>query len=56
MAQLQHSFERGAIAVIGWPLHEPVAPHVQARPDVAVVLELIEHIEQGRKGARSTTR
>jgi c-di-GMP phosphodiesterase len=48
MAQLQHSFERGAIAVIGWPLHEPVVPHVQARPDVEVVLELIEHIEQGR--------
>jgi EAL and modified HD-GYP domain-containing signal transduction protein len=48
MAQLQHSFERGAIAVIGWPLHEPLAPHVQARPDVAVVLDLIEQIEQGR--------
>jgi EAL and modified HD-GYP domain-containing signal transduction protein len=48
MAQLRHSFERGAIAVIGWPLHEPVAPHVQTRPDVQVVLELIEHIEQGR--------
>jgi len=48
MAQLQHSFERGAIAVIGWPLHEPLAPHAQPRPDVAVVLELIEHIEQGR--------
>ena len=50
MAQLQHSFERGAIAVIGWPLHEPVAPHTEARPDVAVVLELIEQIEQGRYG------
>jgi c-di-GMP phosphodiesterase len=48
MAQLQHSFDRGATAVIGWPLHEPVAPHVQARPDVEVVLELIERIEQGR--------
>ena len=47
MAQLQHSFKRGAIAVIGWPLHEPVAPQVQARPDMAVVLELIHHIEQG---------
>ena len=48
MAQLQHSFERGAIAVIGWPLHELLAPHAQPRPDVAVVLELIEQIEQGR--------
>src|SRR6185436_1212035 len=48
MAQLQHSFERGAIAVIGWPLHEPVAPLASARPDAQVVLELIEHIEQGR--------
>jgi EAL and modified HD-GYP domain-containing signal transduction protein len=48
MAQLQHSFERGAIAVIGWPLHEPVVPEGQARPDVQVVLDLLEHIEQGR--------
>lgn len=48
MAQLQHSFERGAIAVIGWPLQEPVAPHADARPDMEVVLELIEQIEQGR--------
>lgn len=48
MAQLQHSFDRGAIAVMGWPLHEPVVPQAQARPDVEVVLELIEHIEQGR--------
>jgi EAL and modified HD-GYP domain-containing signal transduction protein len=47
LTQLQHSFERGAIAVIGWPLHEPVAAHVQARPDVEVVLQLIEHMEQG---------
>ncbi|HEY6512435.1 MAG TPA: histidine kinase [Burkholderiaceae bacterium] len=47
MAQLQHSFDRGAIAVIGWPLHEPVAPPVAARPDAAVVLELIAQIEQG---------
>lgn len=47
MAQLRHSFERGAIAVIGWPLHEPELAAVQAQPDVAVVLELIEHIERG---------
>ncbi|MCG3190530.1 MAG: hypothetical protein LKCHEGNO_03274 [Burkholderiaceae bacterium] len=47
MAQLQQSFERGAVAVIGWPLHDPeaVAP---GRPDAQVVLELIEHLEQGR--------
>ncbi len=49
MAQLQHSFERGAIAVIGWPLGEPLAQQATARPDPKVVLELIEHLEQGRR-------
>jgi EAL and modified HD-GYP domain-containing signal transduction protein len=49
MAQLQHSFERGAIAVIGWPLQEQAAPHAPARPDAQVVLELIEHLERGRR-------
>ena len=49
MVQLQHSFERGAVAVIGWPLHDPLAAPVQARPDAQVVLELIEHLDQGRR-------
>ena len=49
MAQLQHSFERGAIAVIGWPLQEPQASEGSARPDAQVVLELIEHLDQGRR-------
>jgi len=52
MAQLRHSFERGAIAVIGWPLHEPELAPVEARPDVEVVLALIEHLEQGGNAQR----
>jgi c-di-GMP phosphodiesterase len=49
MVQLQHSFERGAVAVIGWPLHEPLVSPGQARPDAQVMLELIEHLDQGRR-------
>ena len=49
MAQLQHSFERGAIAVIGWPLHDPLVERGQGRPDAQVVLELIDHLDQGRR-------
>jgi EAL and modified HD-GYP domain-containing signal transduction protein len=51
LAQLQQSFERGAIAVVGWPLDDAdsAAP---ARPDVKVVLELIERLEQGRHADR----
>jgi EAL and modified HD-GYP domain-containing signal transduction protein len=48
MAQLRHSFERGALAVIGWPLHEAASAQLQSGPDAEVVLELIEHIDQGR--------
>jgi len=47
MAQLQQSFARGAIAVIGWPLHETTMAPVLAQPDAKVVLALIEHLEQG---------
>ncbi|HVO07170.1 MAG TPA: histidine kinase [Burkholderiaceae bacterium] len=52
MAQLQQSFARGAIAVIGWPLRDPAAAPVLARPDAKVVLELIEHLDQGRNADR----
>lgn len=49
MAQLNQSFERGAVAVLGWPLHDPeLVAQGSARPDAQVVLELIEHLEQGR--------
>jgi len=47
MAQLNLSFERGAMAVIGWPLHEPADAQTVARPDAKVVLDLIEHLERG---------
>lgn len=46
VAQLQNSFDRGAIAVMGWPLHDPVAPRTQARPDLQVVLEMIALIDR----------
>lgn len=52
MAQLQASFERGAIAVVGWPLEEPLTNAAPARPDVEVVLELIDHLERGRDAQR----
>jgi c-di-GMP phosphodiesterase len=48
MAQLRQSFEHGAIAVIGWPLQEPIGAGSEPRPDVEVVLELIEHIDRGQ--------
>jgi len=52
MAQLQQSFARGAIAVVGWPLHEASGAPVLAQPDAKVVLELIEHLEQGSNAER----
>ncbi|HEU5295822.1 MAG TPA: histidine kinase [Burkholderiaceae bacterium] len=52
MAQMQQSFERGAIAVIGWPLHESPSAPLQAQPDARVVLDLIEQIERGGDASR----
>ena len=47
MAELRRSFELGAIAVIGWPLHEPLAEMMEASPDRRVVLDAIQRIERG---------
>jgi EAL and modified HD-GYP domain-containing signal transduction protein len=47
MAELRSSFARGAIAVIGWPLHEPLAEALEASPDMRVVLDAIQRIERG---------
>lgn len=45
--QMRQSFERGAIAVMGWPLEDPVTPRrSQASPDLQVVLEMIARIDR----------
>jgi EAL and modified HD-GYP domain-containing signal transduction protein len=51
MAQLRLSFERGAIAVIGWPLHEPITAHFEAQPDLRVVLDMIGRIDRNEASA-----
>jgi EAL and modified HD-GYP domain-containing signal transduction protein len=51
MAELRLSFERGAIAVVGWPLHEPITTHLEARPDLEVVLEMIGRIDRNQATA-----
>lgn len=47
MAELRSSFARGAIAIIGWPLHEPLAEALEANPDMRVVLDAIQRIDRG---------
>lgn len=51
MAQLRLSFSRGAIAVIGWPIHESLTAFQKARPDLRVVLEMISRIDRGEATA-----
>lgn len=51
MAQLRLSFSRGAIAVIGWPIHESLTSFQKARPDLRVVLEMISRIDRGEATA-----
>jgi EAL and modified HD-GYP domain-containing signal transduction protein len=47
MAELRDSFARGAVAVLGWPLHEPIAQALEARPDTRVVLDVLQRLDQG---------
>jgi c-di-GMP phosphodiesterase len=47
MSELRRSFARGAIAVIGWPLHEPIADWREARPDTRVVLDALRRLDAG---------
>lgn len=51
MAELRHSFALGAMAVIGWPLHEPIADAAEARPDMRVVLDALNRIDRGDSAA-----
>jgi EAL and modified HD-GYP domain-containing signal transduction protein len=49
-AEIEQAFQRGSVAVLGWPLDDP-APRPGARStvpsDVRVVLELIQGVERG---------
>lgn len=47
MAQVRECFERGAVAVLGWPIDEPITNNVQARPDLQVLVEMINRIDRG---------
>ena len=47
MAELRDSFARGAVAVLGWPLNEPIAQALEARPDTRVVLDVLQRLDQG---------
>ena len=46
MTQLQQSFAAGAIAVIGWPLHDSAATGLEPAPDRQVVREAIRRIDE----------
>ena len=44
MAQLNECFERGAVAVLGWPIHDPIDR--EPRPDLQVAVEMINRIDR----------
>ncbi|MDP1690421.1 MAG: HDOD domain-containing protein [Burkholderiaceae bacterium] len=47
LAELDASFKRGAVAVLGWPIDDMVQPHGgQAQPDLATILELMRRINK----------
>ena len=48
-AASEQAFQRGAVAVLGWPLDDPLPPAAARRPvpaDVTVVLDLIKGVER----------
>lgn len=47
MRELAASFERGAIAAIGWPIDEPMSVGAAPRPNMGVMLEIINRIDLG---------
>jgi EAL and modified HD-GYP domain-containing signal transduction protein len=54
-AEMAQAFQRGAVAVLGWPLDEPVAEGDALRPvpaDVKIVLDLIKGVEREEPVAR----
>ncbi len=47
LAELDASFKRGAVAVLGWPIDDMVQPQGgQAQPDLATILELMRRINK----------
>lgn len=50
MAEVRSSFDAGAVAVIGWPLHEPIASFFEVRPDLHAVLDMLGRIDKGGSG------
>ncbi|WP_077035401.1 EAL and HDOD domain-containing protein [Pelomonas sp. KK5] len=51
-AQIEAAFQRGAAGVLGWPMHGPYEPPVDAaRPELAadlqVIVELMSRVDQG---------
>jgi EAL and modified HD-GYP domain-containing signal transduction protein len=54
-ALVEQAFQRGAVAVLGWPFDDPMPPpsgHSSVPPDVKVVLELINGVEREEPVAR----
>ena len=47
MAQLRECFDRGAAAVVGWPIGEAITQEIGGRPEVSAVVEMINKIDQG---------
>jgi len=47
LAELDASFKRGAVAVLGWPIDDMVVPNgSHAQPDMATILELMRRIDK----------
>ena len=47
LADLDASFKRGAVAVLGWPIDDAVQPQgSHAQPDLATIVELMRRIDQ----------
>lgn len=49
MVELEAAFQRGSVAVLGWPIDDPVAPpkgRVSVPPDLQVIMELINGVDR----------
>ena len=47
MAEMRRSFALGAVAVIGWPLHDVDGDTLETLPDARIVLEALRSIDRG---------
>jgi EAL and modified HD-GYP domain-containing signal transduction protein len=48
LAEMEASFQRGAVAVLGWPIDDALKPRngQQRQPDLAAIVELMRRIEK----------